>query len=830
MLIDLCKLLARESQPVHTGNDLFNSGGFRPPLEDASPLLRQLLTRLDAAADVYDNDGPAAMRKLTKQIYADFPAASYAMKAVLTGHAHIDLVWLWPERTAEAKAVHSFATANTLMEQYPEFHFGYSQPASYEAVERRSPALMKAVRKQIKRGNWEPTGAMYVESDTQLACGEALVRSVSLGQAGFNDLTGADSKTLWLPDVFGYSGCIPSILSGMGVPYFFTTKMYWSSGTRFPHSGFRWRGNDGSEVVSFIAWADYNLQTRPAELDRAQRNQRQAGVFNETLFCTGYGDGGGGVTAGHCERARRMASLATLPKAEWGRIDGFFGRLAEVKGELPAWRGEMYLEYHRGVQTTHGHLKAAYRAAERGLQAHEAAHCVLGKGAIGDAAWKRVVFAQFHDYLPGSSIQEVYDEGVPELRRIADAANAKARAELETGGEACVFNPLATARVELIDGKPVTLPPLAGVAVSSLQAVAAATVTMSGNVLDNGRVRVEFAEDGRVAAMSFGGKTVPLADAACGLVTFPDHPANYDAWDVDRPTLSNGTLVRTPVKASFGGDDSRRVASFTRKVGDQSTATIRYVLEAASPVLRIEIDLDWQDEQTLLKIVFPTEFSGRNARYGAPFGSAPRPQIPNAIGDGGMFENPASRWACVSDDGESAGLCVVTEDKYGVGCENGLLHLSLVRSAKITHADDDAKLRDFDAYGGTGHTPFSDMGRHAIRLAVGGFSADAPRESQPATLADTLFTPPVAYSGRAVDAGLLGIDGGDSLIPAWAVPGDGFWTLRLHETLGRRGVARLRLVEDRTATRVDLRGEKIGDVTNGVIEFEPYQIVSVRIG
>ena len=150
VLIDLCKLLARESQPVHTGNDLFASGGFRPPLEDASPLLRRLLTRLDAAADAYDNDGPAAMRKLTQSIYADFPAASWAMKAVLTGHAHIDLVWLWPERTAEAKAVHSFATANTLMEEYPEFHFGYSQPASYEAVERRSPALMKAVRGKIK--------------------------------------------------------------------------------------------------------------------------------------------------------------------------------------------------------------------------------------------------------------------------------------------------------------------------------------------------------------------------------------------------------------------------------------------------------------------------------------------------------------------------------------------------------------------------------------------------------------------------------------------------------------------------------------------------------
>ena len=455
------------------------------------------------------------------------------------------------------------------------------------------------------------------------------------------------------------------------------------------------------------------------------------------------------MTAEHCERARRMKSLATLPKAEWGRIDGFFGRLAQVKDRLPAWRGEMYLEYHRGVQTTHDHLKSAYRAAERGLQTQEAAHAAKSAGPVGDAAWKRVVFAQFHDYLPGSSIQEVYDEGVPELRRIAADAAVAAKQILgqNVGGfaEPCLFNPLPTERVERFDGKVVKLPPMAGVEVSRLETVTAEAVTMQGNVLSNGRVRAEFGEDGRVAALSFDGRAIPLADAACGLVSFPDHPANYDAWDVDRPTLSNGTLAMTPVEASFDGDDVRRTASFARRVGDKSTATIRYVLEAASPVLRVEIDLDWRDPQTLLKIVFPTQFSGKMARYGAPFGSVLRPQFANTIADGGMFENPASRWACVSDDAESAGLCVVTEDKYGVGCENGLLHVSLVRSALVTDAADDVPLRDFDAYGGSGWTRFSDLGKHAIRLGVGAFHADLPRIEQPATLADTLFTPPLPY-------------------------------------------------------------------------------------
>ena len=99
-------------------------------------------------------------------------AAPTALRAVLTGHAHVDLVWLWPENVGEFKAVHTFATANRLMAAYPEFRFGYSQPASYEAVGRRSPEMMAAVRERLASGQWDATGATEVESDTLLACGE----------------------------------------------------------------------------------------------------------------------------------------------------------------------------------------------------------------------------------------------------------------------------------------------------------------------------------------------------------------------------------------------------------------------------------------------------------------------------------------------------------------------------------------------------------------------------------------------------------------------------------------------------------------------------------
>ena len=843
LLIGLCSLMHRDVLPrpygPNAGNEdgvaaiasLFMPGGYRSPLEVAPPILRTILRRLTVAVDALDRDGPAAMRRETAALLKDLPAGPHEIRATVTGHAHIDLAWLWPERVGDFKAVHSFATAETLMGEYPQMHFGYSQPASYEAVGRRAPDLLDRVKSRSKdAGRWEPTGAMYVESDTQLPCGEALVRAVELGQKGYRDLTGADSKVLWLPDVFGYSQVLPQLLEGFGVPYFFTTKMHWSAATRFPHSAFRWQGPDGSECLGFIAWEHYNLTASPRELDWAVGNQRQSDVFPETLVPVGYGDGGGGVSETMCERVTRLADLAEMPRCEWGRIDGFFDRMAEVKDRLPTWRGEMYLEYHRGVQTTHVDLKQAYRAAERGLQALEAARCVTGGGAVDDADWKRVCWAQFHDVLPGSSIQEVYAEVVPELNAIAGRSLEAATKALGGEGGSCVFNPVACERVEVIDGKPLKLPPLAGVRVGEAETVQAAPVRRDGDALDNGRVRAAFTDDGRLASLAVDGQAVALDGPACGLFTFADVPANYDAWDIDRHTMALGVEADEPAKIEWSGDDARREVAVTRRVGKESTVTLRFGLDAASPVLRVTAEIDWRDPRTLLKLAVPTQYRTGDALYGAPFGGVSRGQSANTLADDARFEVPASRWACVGEGAGGGGVMLLTEATYGAGCRDGLLHASLVRSAKITQADLDVELRDFDAYGDDGLRVYSDIGRHVVRLALGRFSPDSPRHEQPAQLADALFAPAMRYDGEPCSAGLLGIDGVPSAAAAWARPEDGgAWTLRLHETLGRRGTLTMRLAEGWRAERVDLRGESAAPCPGGRVEVGPHQVLSIRL-
>jgi alpha-mannosidase len=801
-----------------------------------SPLFRRLLRSLDDAVNAFDRAGLGGLRQSLQETYRGFEGRSDMVRAVLTGHAHIDLVWLWPERVGEYKTAHTFSTMNRLMDAYPEFVFGASQPLVIEAVDKISPKLMRQVRKRIASGRWETVGATLVESDTLMACGEALARSFILGQRSFTQLQGKPSRVLWIPDVFGYAGCLPQIMRQSGVDYFFTTKLTWSNINAFPYSSFVWRGIDGSEVLAHVTQENgYNQVASPEELRRGARAYRQADVHDEFLCPTGYGDGGGGVTEEMCERARRMSSLAGVPQASWGRVDDFFDRLNQARARLPMWQGELYLEYHRGVLTTHGDLKAKFRACERALQTWEAARCASGGGEIDDQPWRRLIFAQFHDYIPGSSIWEVYEEGLPELAAITENALESAARDLGHGEPRSLFNPLPVERIHMLDdeSKAVRLLPLSGAPVAELAALEPVRpVVATAKKIESASAAVKFDAKGRVTSLTFGETEIPLRGALGDLVIYPDQPHNFEAWDIDRQSLSLGNAVESPATATVlqaGG--LQGAVEFARKLGRKSSLIARYRLDAFQPILHLEYEIDWHEEQALLKVLFPTAYVGRFARFGAPFGSVRRGQQPGAPADEAMFESAGSRWAMVMDDNDSEGLAVVTEAKYGFSCRDGVLGLSLVRSPHVTGEDaGHARLFQDSLRRGGKRQPFSDQGRHVVRLAISLHTAQTPRSLLAPTLAETLFTAPLSYTGPATSAGMLDIDGLESVVPCWAKPaadGNG-WVLRLHETMGRRGKIQLRLAEGLQAYRSDL-SEKCSVVAPRDVEVVPYELVSLVI-
>lgn len=808
--------------------------GHQPPLSESRPIYRQVLRQLDACANAFDRGG---VSQLTERLDAAYSAlqggGNCRVKCSLVGHAHIDLVWLWPERVGELKARHTFSSVLRLMEEYPEFRFLYSQAASYRAVERVSPELIREVGQRIQTGQWEAAGALEVESDTLIACGEALLRSFLLGQEKFRELTGKGSKVLWLPDVFGYSGCLPQLMQACGVDYFFTTKLSWNALNRFPYSTFRWRGLDGAEVIAHVTQnIGYNGETRLDEIREGERSHQQSAIHPEFLAPTGHGDGGGGPTSEMCERARALADLADLPKVGWSSAEAFFDRAAAHRDELPVYDGELYFEYHRGTYTTQARIKELFRSAERGLQTLEAAHCAVGLGPIESKLWQRMVFAQFHDYIPGSSVLEVNLEAEKELQSLADHAINSTRKLLETPAEShqLVFNPLPLPiRVATGKNKIAWIPPLTGCN-PALAAKEVGDVQVQDNALANDHVQAHFSDEGELAALVIDGEKVRVSGSE--FMLYPDHPAAFQAWEIDRQTLDNGAKVTGVCERNKSlSEDGTGTLSFSRSIGTGSSIQLNYLLRPGSRVIEAEVVVDWCEPNALLRWEFPTDYLGRMARFGAPFGSVLRPQRSGDPVAEAMWEVPGSRYAIAMDDAGKEGFFLVTECKYGFSCRNGRLGVSLLRSPRYTGApgEDHSFMMPPQLMRHKDIPLFTDLGVHRIRLAFGRFSHALGRNDHPAALAETLFTKPIPYHGRPVESPFSGLVGGESLVPSWAVPiGEKRFLVRLHEVMGCSGKAKLNLRANVCCYRSDVTGsepslEKVGDE----LVFRAYEIISI---
>ena len=400
------------------------------------------------------------------------------------GHTHIDVAWLWDLFQTRHKAVRTFATMLKLMEKYPEFKFMSSQAQLYQFVKEDQPELFERIREAVKRGQWEPEGGMWVEADCNLSGGEALVRQFLYGNEFFVNEFGRRSRILWLPDVFGYSAALPQILKKSYIDYFMTSKLSWSEFNLSPYDTFRWKGIDGSEVLTHFTpsreygaqddyerhddlsfFTTYNAMLEPNQIKGGWKRFQQKGIDNHYLVSYGYGDGGGGSTDWMIENARRMVGpVAGCPAVRQTFAKDFFEQLeARVKDDkrLPKWSGELYLEYHRGTYTSQARnkrnnrkMEIALRDAELWLSMAEKLGVSYPQDELRDI-WRQMLTLQFHDILPGSAIHKVYTDSneiygklfpqVASLRERAVSALTK-----NAAGDAQLFNSLSHERSDVV--------------------------------------------------------------------------------------------------------------------------------------------------------------------------------------------------------------------------------------------------------------------------------------------------------------------------------------------------------------------------------------------
>jgi alpha-mannosidase len=387
----------------------------------------------NAQGDELEKQAACAARKLAPLLVLKNSPSTPAVH--LVGHAHIDHAWLWPIAETERKVARTFANMCRFTKEYPEFVFFQSQPCQLEIVKNEYPDIFEAVKEAYKNGNWEPNGGMWVEADGNVPSGESLIRQFLVGKKANREMLGFEADTLWLPDVFGYTAALPQIMKGCRIKYFVTSKINWNDTTRFPYETFIWRGIDGTGIKThFLSTlgpgAGYNGRVKPEELASVWNNVQHKELQSACVKSIGEGDGGGGTLRADFEMARRLGDLEGAPRSAWKTTSAALDEIFSAGAELPEWRGELYLELHRGTYTTQSRTKRNNRLLEFALRNTEflcALAALEGKGAYPYSellnCWKKTLTNQFHDIIPGSSIGRVYAE--------AEAESAEMLAKLE---------------------------------------------------------------------------------------------------------------------------------------------------------------------------------------------------------------------------------------------------------------------------------------------------------------------------------------------------------------------------------------------------------------
>ena len=792
------------------------------------------------------------------------------------GHAHIDTAWLWPLRESIRKCARTFSTALDYMDRYPEYVFVCSQAQHYAWMKALYPDIWERIKKAVRRGQWEPVGSMWVETDCNLVSGESLIRQILHGKRFFQQELGYETRDVWIPDVFGYAASMPQIMQKSGVDYFLTQKISWSQFNKFPHQTFLWEGIDGTRTFTHFPPAEtYNADTGPAELLKSVRNFKEHDRASRSLLIYGWGDGGGGPSIEMLEKARRLRDFDGLPRLEPEKALKFFDKAREDADDLPVWTGELYLELHRGTYTSQARNKRENRQCEFLLRDAElfdaltfvlapdrketaadpprAVYDVTGPSGSGakrhaaalDRAWKLLLLNQFHDIIPGSSIHWVYrdsDRDYATIRELGTSVRDSALSALDglidfrgLKDPVVVTNTLGWRRREIVDlpdgsAASVDVPPFGYAAVEAADeylrttdAPVKASSSKKGFTLENGLVRVRINLRGQLTSVfDLRAKREALAEPGNVFHLHEDIPVNWDAWDVDIFYKENRQIIDGIEEIELAEEGGLRAAVRVVRTFGNSRIEQRIVLCAGSARIDFPTQVAWQEDRKLLKVAFPVAVRSLRASYEIPFGHVERPTHFNTSWDMGKFEVCAHKWADLSEPG--FGVALLNDCKYGHDIEGHVMRLSLLRAPS---APDPAADR------GTHHFTYALL-PHFGSLQEGRVIQEAYNLNVPLLVRRVKV--PAAGSKAALPASrsFFHVDRPGAVIEAVKVAEDGEGIIvRLYEAEGGRGPCRLfTSLPLRKAWRASLleKPEEAFPIVDGALslDLKPFEIVTIR--
>jgi len=665
-----------------------------------------------------------------------WPAGVSGIKFHLIGHAHIDPVWLWPWQEGIAVVLSSFRSALDRMNETPDFKFTASSAQFYEWVAENDPAMLSEIRKRVDEGRWNVVGGWWVEPDMNIPGGEAMVRQGLYGQRTLQKLLGRKATVAFNPDAFGHAGTVPQIVKLQGMKNYVFMRPS-PSEKELPADMFWWEGPDGSRVLTYRIPISYNdsrsVRNRIQQILERFKNQ----AFKTYMSFYGVGDHGGGATRENIASIQEIQAEKGAPSLMFSTPDNFFEVIRADKNlSLPVVKND--LQHHApGCYTAEAEIKKNNRLSETALVTAEkisAIGSLIWKSAYPKeeftAAWKRVLFLQFHDSLAGTSVPEhsaSAREGYGYALDVAHQAIYKTIQKLEwqiptsdpDSQYMIAFNPHAwdiesnieydfswdqkkDSTVEDEKGKllmhqwttgstetgnrkgilvKTTIPALG---YRQIRIKPEKTkdpiqgVSVSKNSLENEFLRLTVSGSG----------TIDLFDKENGIEVFKGNAAGCRAVVIDDPSDTWSHDIKSFSKEIGAFDNAdiiilesgplRGIIRAVSKYGD-STLAIDWILHAGARTVEARVSINWNEKLKMLKFSFPVNVESPAANYESPYGFITR----EANGD----EDPGQRWIDVSGSGKGAvyGLAVINDAKYGYSVNGNDMRISVLRSAVFAH-------------------------------------------------------------------------------------------------------------------------------------------------
>jgi len=679
--------------------------------------------------DFEDAQVRASIKKAAEVLHTGLAKIKYLPQSdvIMTGHSHIDIAWLWRVQESERKAARTFSNNLALMDKYPEFIFAQSQAILYDMMKKLCQEIYERIKDKVKNGQWDIVGNVWVEADTNIASGEALIRQLLYGREFFKNEFGVVSDTYWLPDCFGFSWALPQIIKRSGMKNFITAKLGGQDTNRFPHTIFRWKGNDGSEILAHMQRVGYGGEYTAETLRRAEKENDQKDVTSTAMGMFGYGDGGGGCTYAMVERGNRLKNFPGLPASKIGHVSDFFAKSAEAWENLPVFNNEMYYENHRGTYTSQAFVKKNNRRGEilfsRAEMASVFSNAITGlaynKETLEDG-WKLLLKNQFHDTLPGTSIHEAHEDCRVDFRKmhklgegVKMSALAALNAEINVEGDGViVWNFLshevsANAEIEtdaesglavFDNGK--QLPgqdyqkdgktflrfaaenvPAMGYKVFDIKPRAAALpkVTATAVLLENEKLKAVLDANGILTSVFDKTTDREVLKGRGNLLTvFQDKCVHETAWNLELNYQKKfWELTEAQSIEAVEANELRGVVRIVRRF-NKSTITQDIILNTGADHLDFDTTVDWFESDKILKAAFEVDILSTQASFEIAHGAIIRPNHWSNSYDLARFEQCAHKWADLSEGGY--GVSILNDCKYGYDIKDSTMRISLMRA------------------------------------------------------------------------------------------------------------------------------------------------------